>query len=62
LIHLVRDLAPGAFIVARCRYHVLPWELLSAGAHEVVDEEDQLGRRLAAQVRKLVGTSSEMQD
>ncbi len=62
LIHLVRDLAPGAFIVARCRYHVLHWELLSAGAHEVVDEEDQLGRRLAAQVRKFAGTSSEMPD
>jgi len=56
LIHLVRDLAPKAFIVARCRYHVLHWELLAAGAHEVVDEEDQLGRRLAAQVRKHVGT------
>ncbi len=62
LIHLVRDLAPDAFIVARCRYHVLHWELLRAGAHEVVDEEDQLGRRLAAQVRKLVGTSAEMPD
>lgn len=54
LIHLIRDLAPDAFIVARCRYHILRWELLHAGAHEVVDEEDQLGRRLAAQVRKLV--------
>ena len=56
LIHLVRDIAPDVFIVARCRYHVLHWELLNAGAHEVVDEEDQLGRRLAAQVRKHVGT------
>ncbi|NOY29119.1 MAG: hypothetical protein GXP28_02770 [Planctomycetes bacterium] len=56
LIHLIRDLAPEAFLVARCRYHVLHWELLGAGAHEVVDEEDQLGRRLAAQVRKHVGT------
>jgi CPA2 family monovalent cation:H+ antiporter-2 len=55
LIHLVRDLAPDVFIVARCRYHVLHWELLAAGAHEVVDEEDQLGRRLATQVRKHVG-------
>lgn len=54
LIDLVRDLSPDAFIVARCRYHILHWELLHAGAHEVVDEEDQLGRRLVAQVRKLV--------
>lgn len=59
LIHLIRDLAPEAFLVARCRYHVLHWELLGAGAHEVVDEEDQLGRRLAAQVRKHVGTPGE---
>jgi len=57
LICLVRDLTPHAFIAARCRYHVLHWDLLHAGADEVVDEEDQLGRRLAAQVRKLVGTS-----
>ncbi len=56
LIDLIRDLAPDAFIVVRCRYHILRWELLLAGAHEVVDEEDQLGRCLAAQVRKLVRT------
>ena len=62
LIHLVRDLAPDAFIVARCRYHVLHWELLNAGAHEVVDEEDQLGRRLAAQVRKHVGKPDDTLD
>ncbi len=62
LIYLVRDLAPDVFIVARCRYHVLHWELLHAGAHEVVDEEDQLGRRLAAQVRKFVGSPNDMAD
>ena len=62
LIHLIRDLAPDAFIVARCRYHVLHWELLNAGAHEVVDEEDQLGRRMAAQVRKHVGTLDDTPD
>jgi hypothetical protein len=59
LIHLVRELATNAFIIARCRYHILHWELLHAGAHEVVDEEDQLGRRLAAQVRKLVGDAAD---
>jgi CPA2 family monovalent cation:H+ antiporter-2 len=59
MIHLVRDLAPQAFIIARCRYHILHWELLHAGAHEVVDEEDQIGRRLAAQVRKYVGRQAE---
>ena len=62
LIQLVRDLAPNVFIVARCRYHVRHWELLNAGAHEVVDEEDQLGRRLAAQVRKHVGRPNDAPD
>ena len=62
LIYLVRDLAPDAFIVVRCRYHILHWELLHAGAHEVVDEEDQLGRRLAEQVRKLVGRRDDTTD
>ena len=62
LIHLVRDIAPEAFIVARGRYHVLRWELLNAGAHEVVDEEDQLGRLLAAQVRQLDGSPQDTAD
>lgn len=53
VIHLVRDIAPEAFIVARCRYHALHWELLKAGAHEVVDEEDLLGRGLVEEVLKL---------
>jgi CPA2 family monovalent cation:H+ antiporter-2 len=55
LIYQVRDLAPNAYIIARCRYHVRHWELLLAGAHEVVDEEDQVGRRLAAEVRQVLG-------
>ena len=54
LIHLVRDLVPEAVVIARCRYHFLHWELLHAGAHEVVDEEDHLGILLAAQVRQLI--------
>jgi CPA2 family monovalent cation:H+ antiporter-2 len=60
LLHLVRDLAPNALIIVRCRYHVIHQEFLNAGAHEVVDEEDQVGRRLAAQVRKLIGGSGPM--
>jgi len=53
LIHLIRDLSPDALIVARCHYHVHFFELLYTGAHEVVDEEDHLGERLAAHVSKL---------
>jgi CPA2 family monovalent cation:H+ antiporter-2 len=55
IILLVRDLAPQATLVVRCRYHVLHWEYILLGAHEVVDEEDQVGRRLAAQIRKIIG-------
>jgi len=42
---------PSVVVVARARYHVFRWELELAGAH-VVDEEDQLGLRLAAETRK----------
>lgn len=62
LIHLIRDLAPDAYIAARCRYHVMHWELLMAGAHEVVDEEDQVGLRLAAQIRKRLGVAGHTPD
>ena len=50
-MHLCRDLAPGAALLVRSRYHVRRWELQLAGAHEVVDEEEQVGRRLAARLR-----------
>ncbi len=50
LIYEVRDLAPDTYVIVRCRYHVRHWELLNAGAHEVADEEDQVGRQLAERV------------
>lgn len=56
LIHLVRGLAPNAQIIVRCRHHIRHWELLHAGAHEVVDEEDQVGKKLAERVRHFVST------
>jgi len=52
LIHQVRHLAPGVTILVRSRYHIYRWELLRAGAHAVVDEEDHVGLRLADEVRK----------
>lgn len=51
LIHHVRHLAPSAFIIARCRYHIYRWDLLQSGAHATVDEEDQVGLRMAEEVR-----------
>jgi CPA2 family monovalent cation:H+ antiporter-2 len=47
LIHLVRHLAPGVPIFARCRYHIHHWLLSGAGADVVIDEENQVGHRLA---------------
>ena len=52
IIHHCRFLAPMARIIVRARYHVMRWELQLAGATEVVDEEDQVGLRLAAEARK----------
>ena len=51
IVHLARGLAPDAELIVRCRYHVRHWELILAGAHEVIDEEDLIGRRLAADAR-----------
>jgi CPA2 family monovalent cation:H+ antiporter-2 len=52
IIERVRARAPGTTIVARARYHVCRWELQLAGAHEVVDEEDEVGLRIASKVRE----------
>ena len=52
IIHACRDLAPRAAIVVRSRYHLHRWELESAGAHDIVDEEPHVGRRLAAIARR----------
>ena len=54
LIYHVRDLAPNAHVIVRCRYHLRHWELLNAGAQEVVDEEDQVGKKLAERVRDVM--------
>ncbi len=54
VIHLVRQLNPNATVLARARYHVFRWELQFAGAHVVVDEEDQLGMALATRVESVL--------
>jgi len=50
IIGQVRMLNPSVRIVARCRYHVYRWELEAAGAHVVIDEEEEVGRRIAEDV------------
>ncbi len=59
MIHHCKYLAPSAVIIARARYHVLRWELQLAGAIEVVDEEEHVGLRLAAEARKHLRADAE---
>jgi CPA2 family monovalent cation:H+ antiporter-2 len=46
---LVRQMAPQAVVVARSRYHAVTADILRAGAHRVVDEEELVGERLAVE-------------
>lgn len=50
IISQVRILAPQAQIVARSRYHIYRWELEMAGAHTIIDEEEQVGKKIADEV------------
>ena len=54
VIEQVRALSPGTPIVARARYHVYRWELMVAGAPVVIDEEEEVGLRMALAVRKML--------
>ncbi len=53
IIRLVKSLSPRATIVVRARYHAHRLELEQAGAHVVVDEEEQIGSRIAGEVLSL---------
>ena len=52
IVELVRSLAPDVHIIARARYHRYFEDLRAGGAHEVIDEEQLVGTRLAARLRK----------
>ncbi|NLH48002.1 MAG: sodium:proton exchanger [Myxococcales bacterium] len=54
IIESVRALAGPKKVVARARYHVLRWEPEIAGATVVVDEEEQVGLKLAEEVERLL--------
>jgi voltage-gated potassium channel Kch len=60
IIHQCRSVAPNATVVARARYHVRQGDLYMAGADEVVDEESEVGMRLAATARRYVRTEQEI--
>ena len=54
VIRQVRAEAPQAHLIARARYHVSADDLQQAGADVVVDEEEEVGRRLADALRGMV--------
>jgi CPA2 family monovalent cation:H+ antiporter-2 len=58
IIQLCHAIAPSAAIVARSRYHMRRWELAFAGARDVVDEEEQVGLRIAAIARRYLHPES----
>jgi CPA2 family monovalent cation:H+ antiporter-2 len=59
VIQLCRHMNPNASVLVRARYHVFRWELELAGAEVVIDEEEQVGLRLAAEVRRILHTQGE---
>jgi CPA2 family monovalent cation:H+ antiporter-2 len=52
VVQQVRALAPNSIIVVRSRYHVHRWQLDVAGAHIVVDEENEVGARIATEIHR----------
>lgn len=54
VIEMIRNLNPQTYVIVRARYHVTRWELAMAGATVVVDEEEQVGARLAIEAQKVV--------
>lgn len=56
VLETCRITAPRAHIFVRSRYHNRRWELLLAGAHEVVDEEQEVGFTMADLIRTSLAT------
>jgi len=56
IVQQVRALASNTPIVVRSRYHIHRWQLVMAGADAVVDEEEEVGIQIAAQLRHLLPT------
>lgn len=57
IIKQIRTCAPATHIIARGRYHRYVDELLESGAHEVLDEEQLVGARLSARLRRRLRAS-----
>lgn len=52
VIKQIRACAPAVHVIARGRYHRYVQDLYDAGAHDVLDEEQLVGTRLAARLRR----------
>ena len=60
IIDCIRSLSPETVIIARSRYHIYRPNLIRVGATTVVDEEEEVGLRIASEVKKKVqATGSE---
>ena len=57
VVQRVRLLAPQTPVIARARYNRYRQDLLQAGATIAVDEEDEVGQRLASVVREVLRTT-----
>jgi len=54
VVRYIRQHAPGAQVLVRARFHRSLPELTRAGAHVVVDEEHEVGRRIAEAYLEIV--------
>ncbi len=57
IIRQARLIAPQVRVIARARYHIVADSLAMAGAGEVVDEEEMVGRQLGERVVNLLGVT-----
>jgi CPA2 family monovalent cation:H+ antiporter-2 len=57
VIQHVRSLSPHTPVIARARYHLYQQNLIQAGATAAVDEEDEVGSRMAAVVKDALGAT-----
>jgi len=58
IIRQVRAFAPRTLVIARARYHVHVKDLESAGAHVIVDEEQNMGNTLGRELIKRMNLAS----
>ena len=59
IVELIRSLAPNVHIIVRARYHRFFADLQAAGAHDVIDEEQHTGARLASRLRSHLRLASD---